>query len=81
MKTIKIRFINRNGGSDYLIQKKTWFGWKYIKYNIIGGFGDTITYLYCKRTKKELLAEVLEVYYKIDRRFVKIVEYPEIKHY
>jgi Holliday junction resolvasome RuvABC endonuclease subunit len=33
------------------------------------------------KIKKELLEEVLEHHYKIDRRFVKIIEYPKIKHY
>lgn len=82
MKEIKIRFIERgNPIKDYLIQKKTWFGWKYFTYYVAGGFGDTIEYLYCKDTKEELLAVVLENHYQIDRRFVKIVEHPTIKRY
>jgi hypothetical protein len=79
MKTIKIRFINR--GNDYLIQKKTWLGWKYISYSQMAGFGDSVDFLYCKDTKEELLKEVLEDHYKMDKRFVKIIEYPELKHY
>lgn len=79
MKTIKIRFINR--GKDYLIQKKTWLGWKYISYSQMAGFGDSVDILYCKDTKEELLLEVLEHHYKIDKRFVKVIEYPELKHY
>jgi len=79
MKTIKIRFINR--GEDYLIQKKTWLGWKYIGYYQMACTGDSIWYLYCKDTKEELLLKVLEHHYKTDKRFVKVVEYPEIKHY
>lgn len=79
MKTIKIRFINR--GKDYLIQKKTWLGWKYIGYHQSAGFGDSIYVLYCKDTKEELLKEVLEYYYQRDKRFVNIIEYPELKHY
>ena len=79
MKTIKIRFINR--GKDYLIQKKTWLGWKYISYSQMAGYGDSVDILYCKDAKEELLHEVLEHYYKVDKRFVKVIEYPELKHY
>lgn len=80
MKTIKIRFIYRNN-KDYLIQKKTWLGWKYFTYPQCGGFGDCFDVLYCKDTKEELLHWVLETHYKMDKRFVKVIEYPEIKHY
>ena len=77
MKKIKIRFIERgNPAKDYLIQKKTWLGWADIGYSIGTCSGDSIWYLYCKDTK-----EVLEHHYKIDRRFVNIVEYPSIKKY
>ncbi len=81
MKTITIRFVHRVKTHDYLIQKYTFFGWKYIKYSQMGGFGDSIDFLYCKDTKEELLKEVLEDHYKMDKRFVKIIEYPELKHY
>ena len=79
MKTIKIRFINR--GKDYLIQKKTWLGWKYISYFQMACSGDSIQYHYCKDTKDRLLEEVLEYHYKVDKRFVKVIEYPELKMY
>ena len=79
MKTIKIRFINR--GKDYLIQKKTWLGWKYIGYYQMACTGDSIWYLYCKDTKEELLHSVLETHYKTDKRFIKVIEYPELKMY
>lgn len=79
MTTITIRFINRS--KDYLIQKKTWLGWKYISYSQMAGFGDSVDILYCENTKEELLFKVLEVHYKIDKRFVKVIEHPEIKHY
>ena len=78
MKTIKIRFIKRGKiPSDYLIQKKTWLGWKYISYS----HGYSTDILYCKDNKEELLKEVLECHYSTDKRFVKVIEYPEIKHY
>ena len=80
MKKIRIRFINRNN-KDFLIQKKVWYGWTFMTYTVCAGFGDTISYLYCKDTKEELLKDILENHYKIDKRFVEIIEYPEIKHY
>jgi hypothetical protein len=52
-----------------------------MTYTVCAGFGDTISYLYCKDTKEELLKDILENHYKIDKRFVEIIEYPEIKHY
>lgn len=79
MKTIKIRFINRNN-KDYLIQKKTWLGWKYLVYESFSNWGY-VDILFCKDTKEELLNVVLETHYETDKRFVKIIEYPEIKHY
>lgn len=79
MKKIKIRFIKRRG--DYLIQKRTFFGrWKYIGYTINTGYGSGYN-LYCQKTKSELLEEVLEKHYKMDKRFVQVIEYPKIKMY
>jgi hypothetical protein len=82
MKKIKIRFIERcNPAKDYLIQKKTWLGWKHICYSQGTCTGDSIRYMYCKDTKEELLQEVLEHHYEIDKRFVTIIEYPMLKRY
>jgi hypothetical protein len=82
MKKIKIRFIERgNPAKDYLIQKKTWLGWKYISYWQFGGFGDYVDTLFCKDTKEELLATVLECHYSTDKRFVEVIEYPMLKKY
>jgi hypothetical protein len=80
MKTITIRFIHRVKVHDYLIQKYTIFGWKYITYKSSTNWGSVDTN-YCKDTKEDLLKEVLEHHYKTDKRFVNIIEYPEIKHY
>ena len=44
------------------------------------GYG-AVSYNYAKKTKDDLLSEVLENYYEIDKRFVKIKEYPTIKIY
>jgi hypothetical protein len=78
MKRIKIRFVKRK--EDYLIQRKTLFGWSYIGYTINMGYGSVFN-LYCQNTEEDLLNEVLEKYYKIDKRFVEITEYPTIKKY
>ena len=82
MKKIKIRFIERgNPAKDYLIQKKTWLGWKHIGYWRMACSGDSVWYLYCKDTKDELLKEVLECHYSMDKRFVEVIEYPMLKKY
>ena len=78
MKTIKIRFIKHK--DSYTLQRKGWFGWKNIYYTIDMGYG-AVSYNYAKKTKDDLLSEVLENYYEIDKRFVKIKEYPTIKIY
>jgi hypothetical protein len=44
------------------------------------GYGS-VTYKYSAVTKEELLEKVLEEYYKVDKRFVEIIEYPTIKIY
>jgi hypothetical protein len=78
MKKIKIRFIKRKG--DYLIQKRGFFGWRYIGYTVNMGYGSVFN-LYCENEKKKLLEKVLENHYKIDKRFADITECPMIKMY
>jgi hypothetical protein len=75
---IKIRFVKRK--NDYLIQRKSFMGWKYIGYTVDLGYGS-VYYLYGQDTKEKLLDEVLEKYYEVDKRFVEITEYPAIKIY
>jgi hypothetical protein len=77
---IKIRFVKRKNDNDYLIQRRSFMGWKYIGYTVDMGYGSVL-YLYCQNSKKELLEEVLEKYYKVDKRFVEITEYPTVKIY
>jgi hypothetical protein len=82
-KTIRIRFVNRqfHKGNDwqYAVQRKTWYGsWKYIGYTTDMGYGSVYNY-YTGKTKQAVLHSVLERYYKMDRRFVNIFEYPELK--
>ena len=56
MKTIKIRFVERE--KNFLIQRKTWFGWRYFKFIEHLGYG-AIIYYYGKETKEELLSDEL----------------------
>ena len=84
-KTIKIRFVNHPGykdsGKQYSIQRRTWYGgWKYIGYTVNMGYGSIYDY-YARRTKQEVLNAVLEHYYKVDKRFVNVIEYPGLKLY
>jgi hypothetical protein len=78
MKTLKIRFVKRN--NSYTVQQKTWFGWKDLRYVIDMGYGS-VSYPYGGETKELALEEVLERKFKVDRRFVEIIEYPTIKIY
>jgi hypothetical protein len=80
MKTIKIRFVRKKNSNNYNIQRKTIFGWKYIGYYIDMGYGGVYNY-YSNHSKDDLLLNVLENYYKQDKRFVEIIEHPEIKIY
>lgn len=78
MKTFKIRFVEFDG--QFSIQQKTVFGWMELRYVIDMGYGS-VSYLYSAKTKEEVLAEVLEKRFKIDKRFAKIIEYPGLKIY
>ena len=85
-KKIKIRFIARcmdinAEPSDYLIQRKTLFGWRYIKYEEASGFGYSAIILYCNKSKEELLNNVFKNYYRSCLEFYSIEEYPMIKSY
>jgi hypothetical protein len=79
MKTIKIRFINHRK-KRYTIQRKGWFGWKDIGYSVDMGYGG-FWERYSAETKEDLLEEVLEKYYRVDKRFVEIIEHPTLKIY
>ena len=81
MKTITIRFIKNSKYKDnYTIQRRGWFGWKDITYTINMGYGS-LTYDYSAETKEGLLNQVLEEYYKIDKRFVQVIEHATIEIY
>jgi hypothetical protein len=78
MKEIKIRFILEN--EKYRAERKTLFGWRPISFVLDMGYGS-VGYYYTRTTKEELLADLLENYYKMDKRFVKVIEYPTILVY
>jgi hypothetical protein len=78
MRTIKLRYVKRNG--TYYMERKTFFGWKRIGYTINMGYGS-LWQSYTSDNKKDLLKEVLEKHYEVDKRFVTIKEYPTIKIY
>jgi hypothetical protein len=77
-KTIKIRFVKHK--DIFMVQRKVWFGWTYIRY-VLGGNGGQASFPYGHDTKKGLLELVLEGYYQADKRFLTIKEYPTIKIY
>ena len=78
MKTITIRFIKNK--DKYTIQRRGWFRWKDITYTINMGYGS-VTYDYSAETKQGLLNQVLEEYYKVDKRFVQVIEHSTVKIY
>jgi hypothetical protein len=78
MKTIKIRYVKRK--DTYYIERKGIFGWKRLGYSVDMGYGG-FWQSYTSDNKKDLLDQVLEEYYQIDRRFAEIIEYPMIKVY
>ena len=78
MKTIKIRYVKRN--DTYYMERKSFFGWKRLGYSVDMGYGG-FWQSYTSDNKKDLLKEVLEKHYEVDKRFVEIIEYPTIKIY
>ena len=79
MKKITIRFIQYK--DSFSIQRKTWYGrWKYVTYIVDLGYGS-IEYSYSGNTKEEVLNEVLQKYYQVDKRFVVVTEYSTINIY
>jgi len=82
MKKIKIRFVKIGDVlTEYKIQKKTFFGWRDIRYTVMACSGDTITYPYTEKSKEELLKNVLDKHYKMDKRFVEVEQHPTIRIY
>jgi methionine synthase II (cobalamin-independent) len=81
---IKIRFIEECSSDNkiikYKIQKKTFFGWKYIKWVEEMGYGS-IEHHYSNIKKQDLLKEVIQKYFKTCKKFVSITEYSSLKIY
>ena len=79
MKAITIRFVEID--NKFYMQRKNIFGcWTDIRYTINMGYGS-ISERYYNSNKEDLLKEVLEDYYKVDKRFCAITEYPSLKQY
>lgn len=82
MKKIKIRFVEfGKTNPTYCIQKKTLFGWKYIKFKLVNGTEVS----YQSTDTQYLLNGVLFDYFKLKKdKFgfnCKIYEYPKLKVY
>jgi hypothetical protein len=75
-KTIKVRFVKHK--ESFMIQRKVWFGWTYIR-EVHSSNAGSVSFPYGHETKKGLLELVLEGYYRADKRFLTIKEYPTIK--
>lgn len=75
---IKIRFIEIDSG--FHIQRKTLFGWNYIKYKFY--FNTEFNYInYFSNNKSSLLKDVIKDFYGLNLDSVEIIEYPSLKKY
>jgi len=79
MELVKIRFAYCAKHNKYNIQRKTSFGWKDITYIKEKGYGP-VKYLYYKETKKEILDAIVNDYFKVNKKHVVFIEYPELKY-
>ena len=79
MKKLTIRFIEHE--DTFLIQRKTIFGWRYIRYEVGSCYGGSVTYQYQHKVKEDLLEEVLDRHYNTCKKYVRVTEYPTIKKY
>lgn len=81
MRELKIRFIESIGEKRvYSLQVKKWYGWKTQGYTINLGHGS-LFYEFYSEDKEDLLNVVLAKNYNTVKKFVKIIEYPQIKQY
>lgn len=75
---IKIRFVEIDSG--YHIQRKTLFGWQYIKYEF--KFNSESNHIhYFSKDKLLLLEEVIKDFYGLNPDMVEVIEYPSLKIY
>jgi hypothetical protein len=72
---MKIRFIKRQ--DNWLVQRKTWFRWKYVGYWQAGCGGDVFIEVN-EPSKEEALESALKAL-KLRRDTTTIIEYPTIK--
>ena len=79
MKTIKIRYVEHKKGF-FAIQRKTFFGWKYLTFEVFG-YGGSVIYRYSEDSKEKLINKILDRYYKICKKYVTIIEYPSLRIY
>jgi len=78
MKKIKIRFVEFGKTNPaYCIQKKTLFGWKYIKFKLVNG----TEMRYQNKDREGLLSEVIVEHYKNYISRTRITEFPGLKIY
>lgn len=82
MKTLKFRYAaicSYNSEPElYYIQKKTWFGWRYIRYENCSDAG-CVMWKYYNTNKDVLLDKVLDEKYHTTRKYIKLIEFPMIK--
>ncbi len=78
MKTIKIRYVKRN--DTYYMERKSFFGWRRLRYSVDMGYGS-YWQSYTSKNKKELLDEILDNHYSLCKKHVNVIEYPMIKEY
>ena len=74
---MKIRFIKRQ--DRWLVERKTWFKWKYVGNWYCSGGGDAFIAVN-EPSKEEALESALKVL-KLRRDTTTIIEYPTIKIY
>ena len=89
MKSLKLRLVkiipkDENGdfneGVYYLIQRKTFFGWRYYTFTV-SACGGSVVFKYSNTDRVKLLAEVLDKVHSTTLKYVTITEYPELTKY
>ena len=79
-KKIQIRFVKviDINSKTYLIQQKTWLGWKYIR---SARAQNGVANSYMNPSKKRLLDTVIHEYFNVGRESLIIEEHPTVKLY
>ena len=79
MKEIKIRYIEHKMGC-FEMQRKTVFGWRYLTFKV-STYGGSVMFRYTEKSKKEVLKNVLNGYYRVCDKYITIIEYPSLRIY